>query len=152
MVRTRSVHPRAAAQGRCLNASQRASLPSSTRNACTLKSSTSTRLSPYGCRTGQITCVPCTCPPGCRGDEVCVCVISMRIQGAYKDYYLPGPLGSHRDHEEPCPHAGPTSPKARPQHPLPLDTNRRTESAFSCAPRNTPATIVPGAPRSHDAT
>jgi len=96
------VHPRAAAQGRCANTSQQASPPSPARDACTFKSSTSTRLSPYGCRTGYATRVPCTYPPGCRGNEKCICVISMRIQGAYNDYYLPEPLESHREHEEPC--------------------------------------------------
>jgi len=47
----------------------------------------------------------------------------------------------------PC---GPTPPKARPQHPLPLDPYQRTESAFGYATLNTPAAIVPGAPRGHD--
>jgi len=103
MVRKRSVHPLAATQGRCQNASQRASPPSSARDACPLRSSTSTWLSPYGCRTGHTTRVPCSYPPGCRRNEKCVCVISMRIKWPYDDYYLPEPLESHREHEGPCP-------------------------------------------------
>ena len=105
------MHPRAAAQGRCANTSQQASPPSPARDACTFKSSTSTRLSPYGCRTGYATRVPCTYPPGCRGNENCICVISMRIQGAYNDYYLSEPLESHREHEEPCSLRAPLLPR-----------------------------------------